>query len=47
MIQKLKFKNRNHTDYQPFSSVFIYKKRDERETEKRKKKEIRNKEETK
>jgi hypothetical protein len=29
----------------PFSSVFIYKNRDERETEKRKKKEIRNKEE--
>jgi hypothetical protein len=29
----------------PFSSIFIHKKRDEREKEKRKKKEIRNKEE--
>jgi hypothetical protein len=44
-IQKSKFKNGNSTDHQPLSSIFIYKKRDERETEKRKKKEIRNKEE--
>jgi hypothetical protein len=32
-IQKSKFKNRNPTITKPFSSVFIYKKRDERDRE--------------
>jgi hypothetical protein len=34
-------------DYQPFSSVFIYKKRDEREAERERKKEKRETEEIK